>query len=122
MYEELQVGKKDLSGKPLVPELDQAVPLNYQVVSLWKRASGGDKEIAVEGKLEIVDPNGKQLLAFPHQVKIDQGKTRGRMILQFNAFKITDPGEYVFKLSAKEAGAKNFVEVSENYLVVKFVM
>jgi len=121
VYEEIQLSGKDALAKPGVIKNGEIIPLNYQIVSLWKRLEKGDREVVVDGQIEIIDPVGKSLLKAPHQIKIEQGKLRARWILQFNAFQITVPGEYVFKLSAKERTGKDFVEVAENYLMVSFI-
>ena len=122
IYEEIQVKKKDSTGKASVPQKGEVIQLNNKIVSLWKRTDDGDEELVVDGQLEVVDPDGELLGKFPHQIRVGKGKLRARVIAQFNALKITEPGEYVFKLSAKDPGTKGFVDISENYLTVKFVL
>lgn len=122
VLEELKVGKKDLSGKHIIPERGEAIPFNFQVISLWKRLGENTKELLIDGELEVIDPEGKSLVKVPYQIKLEKGKERLRSILNFQGFKITTPGEYIFKTRVKDTSGQNFVEVGEVYLVVKILL
>lgn len=122
VLEELQVEKKDTSGKSIIPERGEAIPFNFQVISLWKRLRENTTELLTGGELEVIDPEGKSLVKIPYPIKLEKGKERFRSILNFQGFKITVPGEYTFKTRARDTNRQNFIEVGEAYLVVKILL
>lgn len=123
VLDEVQVGKKDASGKSLLPAKGESIPLDFQVVTLWKKMDGEKNEkIALEGELQVVDPEGETLLTQPFPIVINEGKQRTRAIIGFPAFKVTGPGEYTFKIKAREDKKGSFVEADEAYFNVRFAL
>jgi hypothetical protein len=120
VLEEAIVDKKDNEGKSIIPEKGEAIPLTFQVVSLWKKLAPLDQEVVVNGELEVTDPTGATLLKNPLSFKIEKNTERSRSLIGFQGFKITAPGEYTFILRAKEGS--RLQEVSRTYLAIKFVV
>lgn len=123
VVDQVQVGKKDLSGKNLLPERGEAIPLDFQVVTLWKKADqDNNKKIALDGELQVVDPEGEVLMTQPFPIAMEEGKQRTRAIIGFQGFKVTVPGEYIFRIRAREDKKKSFTEIDEAYFNVQFAL
>ncbi len=120
VLEQIQIGKHDASGKTIIPTKGEAIPINFQIISLWKKLTDQKDEFSIDGKLEVLDPSGKVLVSQLYSIAMMKDKERMRSIINFQGFKITLPGEYTFKLYARDNSRDNFVEVAEDYLTIQF--
>lgn len=120
ILEQIQIGKQDATGKVVIPTKGDAIPLNFQIISLWKKLANRREEFSIDGKLEVLDPERKVLIDQPYSIFMAKDKERMRSIINFQGFKITLPGEYTFKLYARDNPKSDFVEVAEDYLTIQF--
>lgn len=122
VLEDMRISKAPDIPNELIPAKGTkfTIPYSFEVVTLWRRIGGGGKAVAFDSQIEIFDPSGQSLFEFVHQVKFKEGKLRVRDIVTFKAFQVTEPGEYSFKLSARDSSLKKFIVASENYVMVKF--
>lgn len=122
IVEQIQIGKRDLEGKIIIPERGEAVPLNFQVVSLWKRLISLENEFSFDAELRVFDPEGKELSKHGFPVQMMKWKERMRSIVTIQGFKVTIPGEYTLKLYARENSKEKFEEASRSSLAVQFAI
>lgn len=88
------------------------VPVNSNLVTLWKRRMVGD-EIVADVDVRLLDPTGKELQKMVYNMKIPADKSQARSIMNIQGFPVTVAGVYVFKISVKESGGASFQEVQE---------
>ncbi len=87
-----ELNKVNLDSVEKIP-----VPINFQVISMWKRNNLSDENKSVNSKLhiEFVDPIGEKLNETTFDLPIAEGKKRTRYILNVNGMFVTRTGEYL---------------------------
>jgi len=72
------------------------IPINFQVISVWKRNNLSDSDKATDTKLEVefLDPIGNSLAKSIIEMHLPADKKRNRYILNVNGMQITITGEY----------------------------
>lgn len=85
-----------------------AIPINFQVISLWKRSNLKDlgKDISARMEVEIVDAKGEVLQTIPFELQLPATKLRSRYILTVQGMPVTITGEYCFQFREIGADAK----------------
>lgn len=106
------------SGTPTMGRID--VPIGYEIVSLWVRDSAKTKE-TVNLRIELIDPNGKEVSKQDHSVVMNENLLRYRTRLKIVGLGITTPGNYTFLVKIKEEDKENYRTVAELPLDIKIV-
>ncbi len=90
------------------------VPINFQVISLWKRNNQSDfgKQMDQKVMMEILDPNQKVLAKNFFQVILPLDKIRSRAILNVQGMPVSDTGEYCIQM-------KEITNTEEEILLAK---
>lgn len=89
-------------------------PVQFQVISLWKRNHLGDmgKEVRASMEVEILDPQGESLQTIPFELVIPATIIRARYILNVNGMLMTTSGEYCFQFTEKAEGSEKSDPIS----------
>jgi hypothetical protein len=93
------------------------LPLYMELITTWKKIFPEDF-VESEIKIDIVAPNGKILSEINYNFEIPKDKQRHRQITKMSGFAVTDAGEYLFRIHARETKKDNFVSVGEVPLLV----
>ncbi len=86
------------------------VPVNFQIVSLWRKVSG-DSATSADVRLEFVDPSGKILNSNEFKLDIPEDKKRMRQRVNIPVLQITSSGEYFYKISYREDSKGEFKHI-----------
>ena|SRR3990167_4278802 len=97
----------------------KAIPIEFEVVTSWRKLLGREKSVSGKAKIELIDPLGKLLHEAFYEVLIKENIERLRSRARYNGFLITVPGEYTFKILLQEEGQKDFSEVGRIQLNLK---
>lgn len=120
ILEEIQVSHGKSTLEESVSRKGIIVPINFEVVSLWKKLIDKNNDLNTNTEVRVIDPNGNLLAQFPYKLEIKKGLERLRTRLKFNGLKVTIPGEYTFKINIEENGV--FVNAGDAYLQVKLAV
>lgn len=114
IMEQINVGV-DPKNKDSFPSKEGVfVPIPFEIVALVSKFTEDvDKDFVFSAKISSIDPNGKVLGENPFEVNIEKGKKRMRLNIKTNGLKVTIGGEYLFRLSIKAKGEKEYVELGE---------
>jgi hypothetical protein len=86
------------------------IPFLFEVISYWRKSDAvGNKEINGESKICIYSPTKHQLSDFSIKFQIPKDKKFYRTIIKFNAFKITEEGEYRVEILQKVNNGEHIV-------------
>ena len=98
-----------------IPENGTGIPFPFDIVALIARPRPyqTNKELQLEIKLKLTDPEGKILITNDFPAVIDKDKKRLRFNIRFNGMTVTKNGEYIFTLSVKEKDTESFVDSVE---------
>lgn len=88
-----------------------SVPFDYTLVSLWTKANS-DKPAKANVKLELLDPNNKQLNEETFKIEIVDGSKRLRNTIQIQNLVLTKSGIYNFRVSVKNADDEKYTAVA----------
>lgn len=106
--------------KNLDSEEKLVVPLQLQVITMWKRNNvkdlGGEVQATVE--VEIKDANSKSLQVVPINFSIPPTAVRARYILTVNGLPVTKTGEYTFEFREVEKTGKKSETLGRMYMDV----
>lgn len=94
------------------------IPIKYEVVSMWSK----DKDIKVATgtmQIELIDPTGKSLKSFNHNLEIKEAYNRIRSRIKITGIELTISGTYIYRIKLKEGDKENFRTVVEIPLAVK---
>jgi len=78
-----------------------ALPIPYEVVTLWARAQPTEAEESA-ARLILIAPNNAEIHTQPFSVNLTQ-KSRMRTQLRSVGFPLRGPGRYIFKLEIQRA-------------------
>ncbi len=90
-----------------------AVPVSFQIVTLWKRNNNLDFELKNQVRISLIDPKGKELQKIEYPMVIPADKMRMRFITPVNGLNVTTSGEYRFVIMIKELGQATFKQEAE---------
>jgi hypothetical protein len=110
VLEQLKVDVKPKMGEKLPEEVN--IPIDYEVVSLWYKEAD-EKHLRADVRVDFIDPTGKVLKSFPQPVEMPKEMRRLRTRFRIAGLGLTVPGDYLFVVSVKESGVKDFRRVSE---------
>ena len=90
------------------------VPFPFEIVTLLSKSTEEyDKDYFFSAKVSSIDPNGKITGEIPFETKIDKDKKRIRLNIKTDGIKVTIEGGYLFRLSVKAKGEKEYVDLGE---------
>lgn len=89
------------------------VPLEFEVVSLWKKEGEGNQHLEADSTIEVISPEGKQMTTFSQIVNMTPGMRRLRTMMRVMGFVVETEGEYIFKINIREKGNKMYKTVAE---------
>jgi hypothetical protein len=123
VFEDLNVSVKpnspsEISGETINKNI--SIPIKYEVVSMWLK----DKDIKVATgtmQIELIDPIGKSLKSFSHNLEIKEIHNRIRSRIKVTGIELTVSGTYIFNIKLKEGDKENFRTVVEVPLAVKII-
>ncbi len=94
------------------------IPFNYELVNYWiKNVS---KEVRLDVKVEILDPNAKQLSESLNTSVFPENSKRLRTRFKIQGIPVTENGRYSVRISMKEDEDKIYKVITELPLDVKF--
>lgn len=101
ILEELGVKQTSPNGDPVV------VPIDVELISLWEKVKD-DIDAAGKVKVEYVDPQGKILNTINYEVTIGPKLKRMRQRGKIQGLQLTVPGNYFFRVYARESDKENW--------------
>jgi len=122
VLERLQV---DVGVDPKTPKAlpeRVTIPFGFEIVTLWARKNFEDKdERKVDVRIEIIDPSGKKISEIVNSFVLTPNFRRMRGRARSGNIILTTSGLYIFKVSGKEFGEKDFDVVAELPLEVEIL-
>lgn len=103
-------------------KLGVLVPIEHEVVLLWRRViapSLCDVELNTDMKLSLVDSGGGVLNEMLTPIKFESGKRNLRLRVKNNALKVTQAGDYVYRIEVLQPGSDTFTKALEIPLLVQ---
>lgn len=98
------------------------IPFGFEIVTLWARKNFEDKnERKVDVKIEIIDPSGKKISEMINNFVLAPNFRRMRGRARSGNIVLTTSGLYMFKISGKEFGEKDFEIEAELPLEVEIL-
>lgn len=94
------------------------IPLEFEVVSFWKKEGIAKSHIKAACQVEVMNPEGKKTKDFLQVIDMPSGMKRLRTMLKVMGFVVENSGEYILKVSVKEEGDKIYKTVAELPLIV----
>ena len=88
------------------------IPAEFQLVSYWLTENTAQENI-LEIRGELIDPKGVVLNIFENKHEIKKGVLKFRNRTNIQGLPITTEGRYVFKVSQKKFGKKDYQVVAE---------
>ena len=82
------------------------IPIQLELITLWSREDSEGRN--VDAKMQILDPQGKVLLNQQYHLAFEKGKKRLRFRMRMDGIIVSISGEYLFVISTKEGGEKNY--------------
>lgn len=114
----MDIGIKAKNPQPTLDKI--TVPFRFEIVTLWSREDYKDKEERkVDVKIEIFDPHGKRIGEMVNSFVLTPNFKRMRGRARSENMSLTVSGKYVFRVSGKEKGDKDFDKVAELPLEVE---
>ncbi len=111
---DIKVEKKNIESLKLIN-----LPLEFEIVSFWKKEGDPTSDIKAESEIEVINPEGKSLQIFKQQVNLPPKMRRLRTILRVMGLTLDNSGNYTLKVTIKEEHDKAFQVVSEIPLQVQ---
>jgi len=93
-----------------------SIPLDFQIVSFWVNSDGKERKEVV--KIEMVDPNNKNLFEKELEISFKKGMRRMRFRALFHNFLVTVSGDYLVNVYLKDKSKKRFVQTSSTPIEV----
>jgi len=103
-----------------IDKLGIPININIQLISYWLIENPNEDNV-LRIKLELLDPEGKLINAFPREINIKKGPLRFRNIINIKGIKIKKEGRYIFKMTHRGDNDKNFKTVAESPLDIKLL-
>jgi len=112
ILEQLNVDIKVDKDKPKPKEIN--IPIEFEVTSLWVKDEKNKSDV-FEGffSLDLIAPNGDKLSSFENILNIPKENRRMRTRMKINGLKLTNSGDYIFKLSYKGKNDTKYKKVAE---------
>ncbi|PJE67415.1 hypothetical protein COU95_02530 [Candidatus Shapirobacteria bacterium CG10_big_fil_rev_8_21_14_0_10_40_9] len=88
------------------------VPINFELVSLWVKTTGG-KTLRASIEVEVIDPEAKRLKSFIQNLEFSTNIKRMRSRLRIMGLSLTTSGDYIFRVKIKEENQKEYITVAE---------
>ena len=121
ILEEIYINKQDSSGNKIAIQKGDIMPINFQIICFWKKLIDVNDDLFIDGKIQFIDPNGEIITENPFPIPMEKGKQRMRAIMDIKGgLKITVPGEYIFRLRAREDNKSDFIDINDSYLLIDF--
>lgn len=96
---------EEISGEIKAPldeiNKDVMLPFSYEIISLWQRLGGSNKEIKQKVKIELKSPEDKEVQFFEYDLVMPQDKERMRFRTNINGIKFAGNGEYKILIKIK---------------------
>lgn len=96
----------------------KTIPLDIELISLWKRGSSSGN-LTADVKIELLDPKNVVMQEIPYKIEFKPQHERMRTRIRISSINVTSQGEYNFSILLKEQGGKSFVEVARAPIVIK---
>ena len=106
---EVNINPNGSTTFPVVKNIN--LPWQYELVSLWSRTKKGGEENA-NIRIDLLDPNGKELKSFEKEIIIPADKKRMREINKIQGISLTESGDYTFVVSIKQANNSKYEKVA----------
>jgi hypothetical protein len=90
--------------------------LAHELNLLWRRTLPLNlcvEKILTDVKLRLIDPNGKVLNEILTPLQFPGGKRLMRFRIRIDGFKVTIPGDYVYKIEIIQPGSDKFTPILE---------
>lgn len=110
VLEQLEIGVKITKQEETPQEIK--IPIEYEVVCLWKRESKENK-LTADLIIEIINPKGKTIKEIPQTIEVPAGMRRLRSVMRIMGFVASIPGDYLYRIKVKEEGQKEFRTAAE---------
>ncbi len=123
ILEEIQIKKNIInlvSTSNKNSEKKEAILINFELVSFWKKLISKEEKIHFETMIKILDPEGEVLHTIPQTIEMKENIERFRSRIKFNAMPFTKPGGYIFQINVKKE--KEFIEIGRIPLQIKIVV
>lgn len=118
LVEEITITKeKGTTAEKAEAQKNFRLPVQLELVSLWDREDA--EERSVDAKMQLLDPQGKVLINQTYPLNFEKGKRRLRFRAKMGGLIVSISGEYLFVVSIREGGAKEYRDMAEVPLTVK---
>jgi hypothetical protein len=87
------------------------IPFNFELTSYWIKEDEGEAKLDI--KVEIIDPQGKQLGEIVNNNVIPQNNPRFRTRLKIQGLPVTSNGRYYFVVSSKDNSSSKYSKHAE---------
>ncbi len=101
----INIGQK-LDGEEII------VPVNMEIVTLWS-VENTEKSSNADIEIELIDPRKKVLSTMKYKLEIPEKIRRGRSIGSIRNLKVTESGDYIFRIKIRSTRQMSFIEAGE---------
>ena len=98
--------------------VDAGVPMRWHVLTMWKKEPG-DETREFEQRVQLVAPSGRVVVDGTLGFRVTERSHRNRMVVQ--GFPVYEAGDYILKLSLREAGEAVWRDLAEYPMFVSHV-
>ncbi|MDP3726023.1 MAG: hypothetical protein Q8R36_02380 [bacterium] len=107
VVEQINISKKQNIPTTTKERLENLrIPIQLELITLWSREDSEGR--GVDARMQLLDPQGKVLINQQYQLAFEKLKKRLRFRMRMDGIIISISGEYLFVISTKEDGAKNY--------------
>lgn len=114
VIEQLNITVKPGSGKEIL------VPFDMEMITLWN-VNKLEKPSNADVEVDLSDPKGKLLKTMKYKLEIRAKIRRARSVGSIRSLKVTESGDYTFKIKIKPAKQVNFFEIGRVALEINLV-
>ena len=96
------------------------IPINMELVTLWS-VSNTEKSSNADVEIDLLDPRKKIFGTMKYKLEIPEKIRRGRSIGSITGLKVTESGDYTFRIKIKPMKQISFIEVGEVNLEINLI-
>ncbi|MCX6702596.1 MAG: hypothetical protein NTW60_01900 [Candidatus Wolfebacteria bacterium] len=120
IIEQIRIPKNHLVEIKEGGEKKLVIPVPFNLINLWSRASSDVAE-KVDVEIKLIDPSGKARKVGAFTLKFDSKIERIRSKSQYSGIKASSSGVYTFRMYVKEKGQEDFRDIGSVHLNVEIL-
>ena len=96
-----------------------AVPIELNFTMLFKKF--GERDVKANIRIDLVDPAGKVLQEFDHELMIAKENRRTRFSIGMAGLRVTKSGDYLFRIKVLNSDTKDYEVVGGTELQIDLI-